>query len=124
MTEKQEFIKMDRQKKVFSGLFKIFELIDNNQIILYLPALDLSAYGETKEKAIEMLNDIMVEYGRNLFTVNQEQVRIEFEKYGWRQNLYFKKKYDNSNSYIDIKGILRNFELPEDTPVKEDFLTV
>ncbi len=66
----------------------IFE--EDNNIIAYCPALDLSGYGSTEEDAKKSFKVTLSEYFR--YTVHKKTLAEDLKKYGWiiRKNL--KKK--------------------------------
>ena len=120
----QEFIKINRHKSLFTGNLRILEFKDNDQVVVYLPSLMMSGYGNTREKARTMLDHQMNEYGKALLDLSDSEIRNELGKYGWKKNQFFHKRFNHSKSYVDVKGILKDFDLQEETPVMENFLTV
>lgn len=120
-----EYIKIDHNKHNFFAGLRILEFKnDLGQIVLYVPSLQLSAYGDNRVEAREMLDVITIEYGIKLSKLPEHKASAELSKYGWKREVFFKKKFKNQNPYVDVKGILKNFDLPEETLVKEEFLTV
>ncbi|MCX6328984.1 MAG: hypothetical protein NTZ85_05640 [Bacteroidia bacterium] len=63
----------------------IFE--DDNSVITYCPALDLSGYGSTEEEARKSFEVTLSEYFR--YTVNKKTLAEDLRKNGWiiRKNL-------------------------------------
>jgi hypothetical protein len=63
----------------------IFE--DDNNVITYCPALDLSGYGSTEEEAKKSFEVTLSEYFR--YTVNKKTLAEDLRKNGWiiRKNL-------------------------------------
>lgn len=110
-----ETLHINQKKKVINMALKQFQFKDGATHILYAPALNFSAYGETQEKAMEMMKDIIHDYFDSLISLKPEELEIELSKYGWHRSI-FRKKFENK-VHVDIQGILRNFELPSDTPV-------
>lgn len=92
---------------------------DHGHFILYLPALELTSYGDNKKEALELMNTIVKDYLKELINRPEAEVVQELTKYGWKRNQYFKKKFE-SNTYIDKEGILKNFNLPADTTLIEE----
>jgi len=107
-THKNDFIRASR-RKVEAGL-TMFQFIDNDtkQIVCIVPSLDLSGYGETEEKAIEMikfsLNDFFTSF---LAEMPYNHKRDYLNSQGWKQNTLKNKEF--SKSYVDGDGNLKNF---------------
>jgi hypothetical protein len=81
---------------------------DTRQIVIYLPALEISGYGATEKKALEMVKFSMDEYFTFLVKSSVKEMEKELTKYGWQHT----KKYSNkeySKAYIDEDGKLQNF---------------
>lgn len=64
----------------------IFE--EDNSIIAFCPALDLSGYGTTEAEANHSFEETLSEYFR--YTVNKKTLAADLEKNGWqiRKNLH------------------------------------
>jgi len=64
----------------------VASFIDNGQHIAYIPSLELSAYGESNEEAINMLfEDVVTDMVHNLFSLTPSEVTKEMKKYGWHK---------------------------------------
>jgi len=66
----------------------IFE--EDNNIIAYCPALDLSGYGSTEEEAKRSFKVTLSEYFR--YTVHKKTLAEDLKKYGWTVGRNLKKK--------------------------------
>ena len=119
---KEQSLTVNFNKGTVKSSINVFEIIDHGHTILYIPALDMSGYGDNRQEANEMLIDSVSEYFQTLVKLPDYTITEELNKYGWQRSVFFKKKFQNS-TYIDKKGILQNFNLPEDTPVTETILT-
>lgn len=66
----------------------IFE--EDENIIAFCPALDLSGYGDTEAEANHAFEETLSEYFR--YTVNKKTLAEDLEKHGWqiRKNLHHK----------------------------------
>jgi hypothetical protein len=86
---------------------------DTRQIIIYIPALELTGYGATTEKAELMINFSMEDYFEYLLSMPSKKINAELEGLGWKHNAYKNKEY--SKSYVDVNGELKNFNAVADT---------
>ena len=92
---------------------------DHDHFISYLPAFDLSGYGDTHEESFEMLNVQVKEVLIDLIRMTPLTRLRELKKYGWEKHSYLRKFV---GPYIDEKGILKEFELPESTSIQQQAL--
>jgi len=81
---------------------------DTKQHITYIPALELSGYGETEEKAEEMIKFSIDNLFQFLVNLSAKNLQIEMETLGWKKGL-FNKHF--SKSFVDINGALQNFNV-------------
>jgi hypothetical protein len=79
---------------------------DTNQFVYFIPALNISGYGETIEKAQEMLNFSLEDFFGFLVSLSADIIPTELAKYGWKRDAFFKKDY--SVAYVDSNGELQN----------------
>jgi hypothetical protein len=121
---KEQHIKLDYKHKSAKGYFWTVGFKDHQFHVAYIPSLDLSGYGETEKDALDMLyNQVMDDFFVTLFQLNESQISAELEKYGWKRSKLLRKKFMNT-PYVDKEGILKNFNLPAETPIKEQFVGV
>jgi len=80
---------------------------DTKQYVFVLPAFDISGYGETEEKALEMLKFVLNEVNNQIITSSQKDRTTFFEGLGWKHAIFKNKEF--SKAYIDIDGNLQNF---------------
>ena len=86
---------------------------DTRQIVIYIPALELSGYGAVEKKALEMVNFSVDEYFTVLVRMSAKDMEKELTKLGWHhKNRYSNKEY--SQAYIDADGKLQNFNAVAD----------
>jgi len=99
----------------------VFKYQDKNtkQFIIYIPSLEISGYGETKEKATLMAQQSVAEYLLSLAKLSQKQVEKELSSLGWKHNKVGNKDY--SKSYVDLSGELKDFAVNEN--VEQELLT-
>lgn len=116
-------IKIDYKNHTLTGHVQIMEITLKDSIILYVPSLELSSYGDTRSEAKELLDSIMFDYSESLFQLPKNELINELGKYGWKKHEYFNKRFKNE-SFVDKEGVLKNFDLPLDTPIHEATLAV
>jgi hypothetical protein len=104
-----EFIQVNQARKVIRGKFYTFRYTDRdtNQIMLYIPSIDVSGYGETEEMAKEILHFNMQELFKFLLAASGETLHHELKKLNWKKNRFASKQF--SRSVVDINGDLREF---------------
>ena len=104
---RSEHLHVDISRGTVSSSMTIFKFIDKDtkQHVFYLPALELSGYGDTVEKAKETLLFSMDNLFKHLVTLSVSEVHLELAKYGWKKT-WFKKEF--SKAYVDLNGELQN----------------
>jgi len=105
------------------GVFSIVYFEDHGHQIAYLPALNLTAYGSNKVEAIQMLDEVVDDYLDGLFSLPESQIVSELQKLGWKRNPTFNKDF-TADAHIDTEGILRNFNLPAETAIEQQLMSV
>ena len=116
-----EKLQINKSKKIITGEIKAFNIKDGSKIVIYVPSLNISGYGSSFEQAIDMLKEIIDDYFRELVKLKPENISIELKKYGWEKTI-FHKRFEQK-VFIDKDGVLKNFELPEDTKIEETMLS-
>ena len=100
----------------------IFE--DHGFRVFYSPSLNLSAYGNTDEEAKSMMVDaVMPDMFKAMLNKPKFEVFEYLGKLGWSAVDRNAETYNNT-AYVDKEGILRNFDLPIDTPIEAQLVTV
>ncbi len=84
---------------------------DTNQFVIYIPSIELSAYGETKIKAENMMRSSLQEYCKFLMSLSPKGIAAELTKLGWSKDRL--KNKDFSKSYVDVTGELKDFAINE-----------
>lgn len=82
---------------------------DTDQFVYYCPSLEISGYGTTKEKAMELLKDSVDQFFIYLSQLPAKKRMDELSSLGWRQNKFRNK--DFSNLYVDVEGKLKGFNV-------------
>jgi hypothetical protein len=123
MSIPREHLKIDFKKERITGGLCVFDFIDNGHNIAYLPSLNLTGYGDTKQEAHELLmKHVLTDFFEGLFTLSQSQVVEELKKLGWEKSHFFNKEF--SKSYVDKDGVLREFNLPAETQIESQLMEV
>lgn len=119
----KEFIKVDKTKHQVTGSVTMMLFKDHDQVIAYIPSLDMSGYGTTEKEAEGMITVTVEEYFRSLLPQPLSVITQELLKYGWKQERYFNKRF-HPEAYVDKAGVLMEFNLPQDAFIKEEALQV
>lgn len=117
----KETFRIDLSKRRFNGRFNSLRFIDKDtkQAVIYIPALEISGYGESFEKANEIVKFSVNEFCDYLSKLSQRQIENELHNLGWKKS-FFNKQF--SKSYIDINGQLQNLNA-ENNQVEQIALT-
>ncbi|WP_313419382.1 hypothetical protein [Sphingobacterium multivorum] len=118
-TNDKEFLKLGNHS--ITGEVRAVSFKEGDHFILYIPSLNLSSYGNSFEEAKKMLKDVVIK-DFCLSVINNKNkafVISELKKLGWTRSQFFTKDLSKT-AFIDKEGILREFELPEDTVIKEE----
>ena len=84
---------------------------DTKQFVAFAPAFDISGYGETEDKAIEMMKFAIGKYLEYLIDLSTKDRDSELLALGWKKDKL--KNKDFSKAYVDINGELKNFNAVE-----------
>jgi hypothetical protein len=111
---KRDTLRISNQGKRFSGHLTILKFIDKdtNQIVAYLPSFNISGYGESKEKAFEMVKFSLDDLFEKLSSLSLNKLREELARYGWKKDIFRNKEF--SKTFVDIEGNLKNFNAVDD----------
>lgn len=112
---KVETLHINKNSKRIKAIVKRIQYRDKDtrQIVIYIPTLEISGYGATEKKAIDMVKFSMDEYFTSLVDLSAKDMEKELAKHGWQhKNRYSNKEY--SKAYIDADGKLQNFNAVAD----------
>lgn len=84
-----------------------FQDADTSQYIAYIPSFEITGYGETMEKAMDMIRLSLETFFKGLTRISVKNRDAELTKLGWKKDPLKTKVF--SNSYIDIEGKLQGF---------------
>lgn len=105
-------INLNKQNiKLGARLFKYRDK-DTRQIILVVPSLQITGYGATEEKAIEMLNFSLNDYFAYLTSLSIGGVDEELVRLGWKHVPYAHKQF--SQLFVSSDGELEKFNAVAD----------
>lgn len=115
-------LSIKKNKKVIKASLTVFYIKDGEFMVALMPGLNLSGYGKDKAQAEIMLRDVLDDYFESLIKLKQNDLNAELAKYGWKHTPY-SKQFQNT-AHVDKKGILRNLNMPNDTPIEKSTLQV
>lgn len=92
-----------------SGYLNVLNFVDKDtkQQVCYIPSLDISGYGSTKDRAIEILKENLYSFLTELLNSTLKKASTELIELGWKKDRYRNK--DFSKSFVDQSGNLQNF---------------
>jgi hypothetical protein len=90
-----------------------FKDADTGQFVCYLPALEISGYGETEAKADEMAKFSVEEFIVYLSKLSPKKRDTELAALGWKHDKLKNKEF--SKLVVDVEGELKNFNAAEGT---------
>jgi hypothetical protein len=118
MKKQKDDLKIDFRKKEVYATLTVAQFQDHEHFVIYVPSLQITAYGDNLNEAFEMFKVEWEELCRALLSLPEYQAVSELEKYGWIREKLLKKKF-HSEAYLNKEGILANFNLPEKTTIVE-----
>ncbi|MFZ6023794.1 MAG: hypothetical protein ACOYVG_04980 [Bacteroidota bacterium] len=104
----QESLKVNARKGRVVLEVNGFNFIDKDtkQFVIYIPSLNISGYGETKEKADEMIKESFDFFCSHLISLDPSKMNALLATLGWHKK-FFAKQF--SKLYVDEMGELKNF---------------
>ncbi len=116
-------LRINLNKTHIAAELSLYSYIDDDtkQRMAYLPGLELTGYGDTKEQALELLLFSVKEYFRHLSRLSLDEIRSELNELGWKKNELLNKQY--SKTYIDIDGQLKNLNAQDNKIERTTLLT-
>ena len=114
---KKETLNIDLSKKTLKAQLNGIGFKENDSHIIYLPSLQISAYGDNFKEANEMVRSSIHEFSKNLMKLPESKINSILKDLGWIKHKFFKKRLSNlsETTFDDIK---KEFNLPENTPVE------
>ncbi len=105
---KQDSLRINQRRRRVNGNLAVVKFVDKDthQIVAFCPALDISGYGATEEKAIQMLYHSLDDLFAFLVNLSVKDLHEELLKMGWKKHGIFNKEF--SHAYVDVNGNLQN----------------
>lgn len=118
----KDFIRIHHNKRKIQAGLSVYRYIDKDtkQVVVYIPALEITGYGETKKKAEEMLNFSVGNMFDYLINLSAKDLKAELLSLGWKQDAFRNKEY--SKAFVDANGELKNFAV--DNKVEKLAMTI
>ena len=109
--ERTDTLHIGANRNRIKGFINVFRMRDKdtNQIILFVPAFDMTSYGETPEKAEEMLNDTISSFFGDLINLSPGKLADTLSQLGWKKDRLRNK--DFSKLSVDFRGNLKGFNI-------------
>ncbi len=123
VTKQEEYLRVDHRHGSIEAQIRIiiFKDKDTKQYVVLAPSLDVTGYGSTKKKAMEMLKFSLDDFNMSLIGMPIGNISAFLKKLGWKRGQLKNKNF--SKSYIDINGELKGFNI-EDNKVESEILTL
>jgi hypothetical protein len=123
--DKIEFVKLRNGSRSGKGMKLAVRIIksidrDTKQFVFYVPSLELTGYGNSVDRAFEMLNRSIDDFCEFITKLKNKEIEHELFKLGWKPN-ETRKKY--SKFYVNPEGELVGLNLDRDK-IEELTLTV
>ncbi|MDD3723148.1 MAG: hypothetical protein PHW92_11825 [Lutibacter sp.] len=113
----KETLNIDLRNKTLRAQLNGIAFKEKDSHIIYLPSLQLSAYGDNFKEANEMVKATVHEFSKNLLELPENKINSILKDLGWIKHKFFKKRMSNlsETTFEDIK---KEFNLPDNTPVE------
>ncbi|MBO0947517.1 hypothetical protein [Fibrella forsythiae] len=111
------------KSKNIQAQLNLYHFEDNGFMVSYIPSLNLSAYGETIEEAKHMLfHEVLDDFFHTIIDMPEMAVFEELGKLCWQGTRVQESRQYNNSAYVDKEGVLRDFDLPQDTPIHQELV--
>lgn len=112
-SDKKDTLHIGANRNRIKGYINVLRMRDKDtqQVILYVPAIELTSYGDTPAKAEEMLHIELGSFFSYLLELNPGKLDETLLELGWKK-VRFRNK-DFSKVCVDFKGELENFNIVE-----------
>ncbi|MBE8714105.1 hypothetical protein [Sphingobacterium hungaricum] len=120
----KEILNLDFSKRQLNGKLKAFNFLEGGETMLYIPSLELSAYGDTLDEANDMMkNHVFTSFIDSIFEENEAYVYEALEELGWIRNARLKNSLSKISNLTGI-DILEDFDLPSNTVIEESLIEI
>jgi hypothetical protein len=82
---------------------------DTRQVIIYIPSMDISGYGDNIDEAESLLKECLNDFFIYLTTLTQKKMDLELSRLGWKKAKFFNKRF--THPFVDVDGSLQNFNV-------------
>lgn len=126
MSEELDTIQIQYGKtvKALTGTLKAVGFENDGYHLIYIPSLKISSYGKTREAADKMMKEIVIkDFCETLMEQKLNKVLSDLHKLGFKKRGFFETEMSKS-AHVDKAGILRDFDLAEDTKFEEKMIPV
>jgi len=107
----QDGLRINKRRGLVHARLRAFRFLDNDtkQFVIYIPSLEMSAYGNTEKEADEMIRFSIDELMKNLIKLPLDKINAELLSLGWKRNAFHNKEF--SNAYVDGDGVLQGMNV-------------
>lgn len=84
--------------------------------MLYIPSLELSAYGDSPEDANEMMKEVLKDFIDSFMSISLKARHQELIRLNWKKDQLRKKDY--SHAHVDATGALQGLDLEGEVPIE------
>jgi len=114
---KAESLKINFKEKSIKAKLNAYGFKDGEFYILYIPSLEISAYGDDFKDAYKMAKVSLKTFSEDLFSMTEKEARKMLEKLGWKKSSIFKKKLEQTKE-LSIDSLKNEYELPQSTNIR------
>jgi len=100
-------------KKRVRGRFNVLGFVDpqTKQHVAYVPALEVSGYGDNKQEAMFMVEEMLTSMFETFVNMSPLELNAELERYGWKRSKFFAKEFSAKLVDFDAKMKELNVEV-------------
>lgn len=119
----KEYIKINLKRQHIAAKLRTFSFQEGNTHIVYLPSVEISGYGDTIEEAHDLAKITLNDFSQNLFKLPESKIYAVLRELGWERDRFFQKKMNNLSN-ITYEDIKKEFNIPDNTPIRETSISV
>lgn len=110
----KQVLHINKKNRTIKGIVKAirFQDKDTKQFVIYVPSHELTGYGSSEKRAMEMLKFSIDDFCSFLLTLSAKKMDEELVKLGWKKDRVKNKEY--SKAHVDVDGNLKSFNAVED----------
>jgi hypothetical protein len=109
-----DYLRIHHNRGKVNGKLSIFKFTDKDtkQLVLFAPSLNISSYGETQDKAYEMIKSSIIDLFDHFVTLSKKELEKQLRELGWEKARLKNKEF--SQMAVAIDGALENLNAFED----------